>query len=152
MSNVVALTALTRIRHRRFVPTVPVELLVEAADRLATAWEMRGDRPHDIGTAAGMTIRGLRDTKPIDELGELGVNLEDRLTALVMHIESQAYPRAELFSLLHGEAPKILRAASRAPLKVPGKGATNYRFELATFLKVIQEEGQANIESKAADS
>jgi hypothetical protein len=140
MSKVVPFDLLTRLRHRKRVPPVPVELLTDAGDRLAGMREERGLQPEDASSAAVLTVHRLRDTWPIDDLGLFAMDIGGRLSALLNHLADQGVPATQAFSILRGQDPNLLRAAAHAPLKFQYGPISSSRFELATFLAVVQKE------------
>lgn len=152
MSNVVPLTLRRHIAHRRSVPAVSVELLAEAASRLAAHREEYGPERHDVMMTIGMMLRAKRDTMSIDELGMLGMNVQGRLYALLNHFVGQRYTQQEAYAVLRGEDPEMLRTAARAPLGEATNSSSEYRFELTTFMAVLQEERAGKVIDRAADS
>lgn len=140
MSKVVPFDLLTRLRHRKRVPPVPVELLTDACDRLAGSREECGLQPEDASSAAVLTVHRLRDTWPIDDLGLFAMDIGGRLSALLNHLADQGVPATQAYSILRGQDPSLLRAAAHAPLKFQYGRISSSRFELVTFLAVVQQE------------
>lgn len=152
MSNVIPLTQRRRIVHRRSVPAVPVEFLAEAASRLAAFREKHGPEAHDLFMTVGMMFREMRDRMSIEELGMLSMNVGGRLQALLNHFVGQRYTQREAYAVLRGEDPPMLRAAARAPLSEAVDFASDYKFDLTTFMAVFSEERTEKASDRAADS
>jgi hypothetical protein len=144
MSDVVSLTALVRLAHRRSVPPVPADLLAETARLFATTRPVQ-DKPSGEGSSDAdddAARRSRRLSRPVDERDRLSVDMACRLSALMNHLDEQGYTRKRAFAIFRGGDPKLLRAAARAPLPEPESCHADYRFDPAAFLAIVQEEGR----------
>lgn len=147
MLDVIPLTTLVRLAHRRSVPPVPAELLAETALLFATKQHLQ-DKPSSDGSSdadsddeAARRRRLL--SRPVDERDRLSVDMACRLSALKNHLDEQGCPKKRAVEIFLGRDPKMLRAAARAPLPEPESCHANYRFDPAAFLAIVQEEGKA---------
>jgi hypothetical protein len=135
-SNVIALAPRQQLAGRRFVPPVHVELLAAVTAQSASVGLCHSDG--DILMSVGMTIRRLREARPIHEWGLIGVNLAARFSALLDFMARQGYGEDSVFAVLRGETPALLEAAARAPLK-EREFQSDYLFDLATFQSLVRE-------------
>lgn len=139
MANLVRFTSPSSIKYFS-IPSIPVDLLAEAAGRLIRFRESRGPGELDIPNAVVRTIAGRRGTRSDKELVALATPLAQRFYALLNHLADQGYSKRQASSILHGKDPKVLRAATRAPLIAEDKCLPDSRFHLATFLGIVREE------------
>lgn len=136
-SNVVRLESRLSTAERCGVPPVFVDLLAAVLKSYAPL--------HKYGEwgkmllAVGMTMRRLRDARPLHEWFPIGDALACRASALLNFMTDRDWPEAATINVLHGDDPAPIRAAARAPLK-KGEGLLDCRFEPATFLPILEEE------------
>lgn len=95
MSDVVSLTALVRLAHRRSVPPVPADLLAETARLFATTRPEQDRLPGDgsCDADADAARRRRRLSRPVDERDRLSVDMACRLSALMNHLDGQGCTR-----------------------------------------------------------
>lgn len=146
-SNIVDLTPRLSTTARDQIPPMFVDLLAAVLKSYAPL--------HKYGEwgkmllAVGMTMRRLRDARPLHEWFPIGEALSCRASALLNFMTDRDWPEATTMSVLQGDDSAPIRAAARAPLR-KGKGLLDCRFEPVTFLPILEEERGESAPSQPA--